>query len=382
MLALALSIALIPKQDAPRQRTICRNGAAIVVERMADEPMISVQLWASSRSVPESAKTHGWRHLLEHLVARGSGDLDRRLEKSGGYLRARTFRDAMQFEISVGPKNLDLAISALSEIMRPLRATQEDIDREIAIFTQEFATYDDAAKLSAGAWFAAYGEGGLDPFGKEDTIKLATPESLRDLQRKHFYPENLVVAIAGDVDIKKATEAATVLVGMKQGATRAADSSRPLGSPGRIEIDGFGEGRAALVSAYDRPQTVGSLAFALAIGSTIEGGFVTYTPSIQRGVMMLGQTEKQSGIGLRIDAVAAQEWPQLFAVGKILARQWVNRYMTSASGVAYIRGLLMVQGLASRPEAMLTAIHALTLSEFKEAALAFSKDRAVTVVGS
>lgn len=383
MLSLAISVALLTQQEPPRLRTICKNGAAILVERMADEPVISVQLWASARSVKDSKDTHGWRHLMEHLVARGQrNDLDKRLETLGCYLRARTFRHAMQFEIVVGQSQLKLAMSAIHELLQPLKVEQAQIDKELAIMREEYATYDNQSRLAAGAWNQAYGDAGLDPFGSLETMAKATPESLRELHRKHFYPENLVLTIAGPVDIKQATELATEFIGMRQGAIKLPDAPQAAGKTGRIEIEGFGEGRAAMVEGYDRPITVGSLAFALSIASGVEGSFVTYTPSQQRGLVIVGQIEKQAGIGLKIDGTTEEDLPRLFQIGKILARHWVERYLYSASGVAYIRGLLLSQSIASRPEAMIAAIEQLTFAQFKEAAHNFSKDRAVTVVGS
>lgn len=383
MLSLALSVALLTQQEPPRLRTLCKNGAAIMVEKMPDEPVISVQLWASARSVKDSPNTHGWRHLMEHLLARGKkNDIDKRLESLGCYLRARTFRDAMQFEVVVGPSQLKLAMSTINELLQPLTVDQGQIDREIVVMKQEVATYDDPSRLAAGAWNQAYGEAGLDPFGSLEVMSKATPESLRDLQRKHFYPENLVLTIAGPIDIKQSTELATELVGMRQGAIKAPDAPLAAGKPGRVEVEGFGEGRAAMVEGYDRPSTIGGLAFALSIASGVEGSFVTYTPSQQRGLVIVGQIEKQAGIGLKIDGATDAEMPELFAIGKILARGWVERYLRTASGVAYIRGLLLVQNVASRPEAMLTAIDQLTFEQFKEAAKNFSKERGITVVGS
>lgn len=382
MLAYALSIVLLNQDEPPRQRTICKNGAAIIVERMVDEPMISVQLWASARSVPETPQTHGWRHLLEHIIARGKGDLDKRLETNGSYLRARTFRDAMQIEVNVGPRQLDLAMSAISEILRPLQTDQAAINHEVAIMREEFATNEDAGKLGGSAWLAAYGDSGLDSIGSLEVMGKATPEALKELQRKHFYPENLVLSIAGPVDVKKATEAAIGLIGVKQGATLAAIPDRAPGKAGRVEAEAFGEGRAAVVGSFDRPQTVGALAFALAVASEVEGSFVTYTPSQRRGLVIVGQTEKVAGMGLKIDSVGVDDWSRLFAIGKILARRWVERYMGSSTGLAYIRGILLSQNHASRPEQMLDAVDQLTSAQFKDAAQAFSREKGITVVGS
>jgi predicted Zn-dependent peptidase len=383
MLALALSVALMSQDEPPRLRTICRNGAAVIVERMAEEPSISVQLWASSRGVPETPDSHGLRHLLEHLVAPGRArDLDRKLESAGGYLRATTYRDAMQFEIVVKPSHLDLALSAVGELLRPIEVDQSRIDREVAIMRQEFATYDDPSKLSRGAWEGAFGQEAMDPFGNLEIMAKATPATLLEIQRKHFYPENLVLSIAGPVDIKKATEASVEAIGMKQGALRIPSPRAQTGKATRIEVDGFGEARAAIVPGFDRPKTAGCLAFALAIASGIEGSFATYTPSADRGMVIVGQTEKLAGVGLKIDGVAESEMPKLYAIGKILARQWVQRYLRTSGGVAYIRGLMLVQNHASRPEQLLATIDNLSFAQFSEAARAFSKENCVVVVGS
>ena len=382
MLAVALSVALLTQEEPDRLRTICRNGSAVIVEKMPDEPTISVQLWASARSVPETAKTHGWRHLLEHLMARGpKGDVDRRLESQGAFLRAQTYRDAMVFEVNVSPRQLDLAIVTILDVLKPIQSTPEDISKELATMAQEFATYDDASRLGRGAWQQAFGDAGLDPIGTLSAMKAASPENLKDLQRRHFYPENLVLSIAGPVDLKSATDSAVQAIGMKQGGIRLPLEIRKNASAGRIEVEGFGEGRAAAAEGFDHPATVGALAFALAVGSGVEGAFVTYTPSADRGLVIVGQTEKLSGIGLKIDAIGEGDWANLFYVGKLLARSWVNRYLSSASGVAYLRGHLLVQNHGSRPEQMLKTIDNLTFDQFKAAARYFAKDRAVTVVG-
>jgi len=81
MLSFAAGLALLfsPPQQPPRLRTLLDNGAVVLVEPVPSAT-ISVQLFASSKYAPETAASHGYRHLLEHLIARGDGTLDRRLE--------------------------------------------------------------------------------------------------------------------------------------------------------------------------------------------------------------------------------------------------------------------------------------------------------------
>jgi predicted Zn-dependent peptidase len=382
MLAALLYLATTYQDDPPRLRTLCPNGAVVLAEKMAKEPAISIQLWASSRTVPETPATHGWRHLLEHLVAPGqNGDLDRRLERAGGYLRARTFRDAMQFEVTVPHNQISLGLSAITELLKPLSVDQAQIDRELQTMREEYATYDDASRLASASWSTAYGEQGLDAFGDFETMKRASPDALRSIQRRQFYPENLVLVIAGPIDVKEATAAAVSVVGIQQGATSGAQRPPLVGHSGRVEIDGFGESRAAIVAGFDKPSTLGALAFALAVASEFEGSFVTYTPTETPGLVIVGQTEKQAGVGLRIDALTEGDLPLLYARGRVLARSWVERYLRTASGVGYLRGLLLIAGKGSRPETMLDGVDGLSYQEFKTASGLFSKDKAVTAVG-
>src|SRR5690242_17678119 len=103
----ALALAQTP-DEPPRLRTVLDNDAVILVEPMPKEPTISVQLFASAKYVPETEATHGFRHLLEHLVAHGDGTIDPKLESQACFMDAETLRDAMQIEFRVGPNQLQL----------------------------------------------------------------------------------------------------------------------------------------------------------------------------------------------------------------------------------------------------------------------------------
>src|SRR5688500_3617518 len=105
-----LLLAAATQDESPRLRTVLPNGAIILAERMPSAPTVSVQLFASSKRVPETAETHGRRHLLEHILAKGpKKNLDTRLESSGAFLEAFTHRDAMQLGVTCGPGRLNMA---------------------------------------------------------------------------------------------------------------------------------------------------------------------------------------------------------------------------------------------------------------------------------
>src|SRR5258708_4271782 len=181
MLALFASLSVGLIQDPPRLRTVLDNESIILVESMPRESVVSVQLFASAKYVPESAATHGYRHLIEHLIAKGDGALDRKLESLACFLNASTLRDAMQIELTVGPTQLQLALDTLGGLLRRPEFTQKQIDHELRVMRDELSMEDDPILLSSAAWEGAFGESGLDPLGTFDSMYRATPEKLADV---------------------------------------------------------------------------------------------------------------------------------------------------------------------------------------------------------
>src|SRR5258708_2113359 len=104
------------QEEPPRLRTLFRNGSTLLVERQADAKYVSVQLFASSRRVPDTPENHGLKHLLEHLVLKGpKHDLDLQMERQGIFFTGRTLRDAMQIEFTCEPGQIATALSALGQ---------------------------------------------------------------------------------------------------------------------------------------------------------------------------------------------------------------------------------------------------------------------------
>lgn len=376
---LALLLGQLPDvQQPPRLRTILPNGATILVERVPGASRVWTRLFLSARGADETPVTHGLRHLLEHLVATGrDGTLDARLEKEGAFLTPQTLRDATEFDCDAPAGKLDLALGALGEMLS-LRSLQAgDIAREAGIVRQEGALMEPSGRFAAAAWRVAYGDAGLAPFGDLDIIRAAAPGTLAALHRRLCVGPNLVVVVAGDVDLDKATAAAAGIVraAPKQEGSFAL---RPAGKGGEGEGDAYGEARALPVPSYDEPRTVAALAAALAIGSELDDAFVTYTPSRRPGLVVLGRTGEETGLDAR---VAAADPAALWGRGKLLVAGWLRRQTGDPGANASLRGLLLAQSVDAAPDRMRDAVSALTYGQFAAAVDAFKGPGAVRVRG-
>lgn len=377
---LALALVQLPAiPQPPRLRTILPNGATVLVERVPNAKFVWTRLFLSSRGVGETAVNHGQRHLLEHLVAVGpDGRIDEGLEREGALLRAQTFRDATEFDVDAPAGKLDLALGALGQMLRLRPVTQDDINREAGIILQEGALLEVPTRLSSAAWRVAYGDAGLDPYGDVAAIRRATPASIAELHRRLCAGPNLVIVVAGDVDLDKATAAASAIV-------RAAPKidatfiGRPEGKPGvKDDAVGFGEARALPVPAYKEVQTMATLAAAYAIASEIEGAFVTYTPSGRPGLVVIGRAGENSGFGALVEKT---DPAALYNRGRLLVDRWLRGQMEDPGANASLRGLLLAQSGDYSPDRMREAITAMRYADFAAAIEAFKGSKAVVVTG-
>lgn len=382
---LCLSSVLVNAQEEPpRLRTLLPNGSILLVENLPRAKSVSVQLFASDRRLPDTPDNHGFRHLLEHLCLKGpKHDLDLQMERQGMFFLGRTLRDAMQIEFTCSPKQIPVALDGLKQALQPISVTQQEITKEVGIMKQELALETDTQRLARAAWTEAYGDQGLDPFGELATMEKATPQALADYQTQLFAPNNLVLVISGPLDIEAVTKIGKGFLEDFSGRASGTVAGRPDGVPGRADLnDAFGEARGARVPGWQSARTAWTLAAAFGVASQVASPFVIYTPSAGNGLVVLGQTDDNSGIGMKIDSMEQGDVAALFPIGKLLARRWLLRQLEEPSSSAFIRGLLLCDGPSNRPEQMLANIDSMTWQDFLRGFVGFRQDAADVAVGS
>lgn len=382
IIALAL-LASPVAQDSPRLRTLLPNGSAILVEQFPKSRVLSVQVFAGTRGCGETPATHGHRHLLEHLVLKGTkGDLDQRLEAEGIFFTGRTHRDALQFEFTGRPDQLGVLLDSIKELLEPPTWTQAVVDRERAIMAEEFALVPDHQRLSRTAWTAAFGDDGLDPFGTHAALQSMTPAQLIQLHRTVFHPAQVVVVVAGNVDLKETTAQVRLLLDDRESTQELPEPTTRTGERGRREADdAFGEVRAAVVEGFG-VETAGVLAAAYGAAAWIDASYVTYTPSLTQGLVLLGRTDANNALGTVVDNLTEAEMALLYPIGKLLMASWLRDQLSQPSSSASLRGLLMTQGRHLRPEDLQQSLDQVGWTAFREGMASLHRDRAVIAVGT
>ncbi len=358
------------------------NGASIHVERVDGAKSVSVQLIASLEGVTGAAATHGHRHLLEHLLAKGPGKtLDKLLEVRGMLLTATTTRDSMAFEVTGAPETLGVAIEAVGRLLKPLEVTQEEVDREGAILEEELALTPWTTRLSSAAWAAAFGEAGLDPLGSPEGVRSAKPEDLTAVQRAAFAPSQIAVAVAGPVDVDSTMTRVRALLspmhGTKRPTTPERVGKRPAGAVRATGVEG--EARGALIPGLGDPMALPTLAAGLALQSAIPESVLVYTPSARPGMAVLCSPEV--GALERIEELSEGEKASLFETGRSLVKGWLRGNLASPSRSARMRGLMLLQAPGADIGEWLGQADRMTYAAFSSALARYGLDQATVVEG-
>jgi len=350
--------------DIPRLRTILPNGLTVLAERMP-APYVSAQVWMASAPGQETALTHGYRHLLEHIMARvDGGRWDSQIESFGGVLEAETSREGTSFRIRLPKNQLPLALDCLSAILKERSITQDNVKREARAIYHESALRSSFTKRVSLAWTKYYGEQGLDPFGDPDLLANASPKSLQTQWSQMLTPSRMAITVVGDVDIDAVSnQLKRKFSGI---SVREAEPVLPI-KP--LTETGVPTGMwVAKVGSPSDTKTAAALAAGLAIGSQLPDSFFSYSPLINQSLVIVGTNEEGSD-RLEMDP------DDLFDLGKRLAHQWVERQLRDPYLAAALRGKLLAQSSGLRPETILANIDGLSRADFVTAFSEFKESK-------
>lgn len=265
------------------------NGAKYRVERQAGSGQVMVALYVSESNLPEDGGTPGTRHLLEHLIAKGSDRLlDTKLESVGLSLTAFTERDGTAFVIMGPSDHAVMAVESLRELLSPLEVGDEELKIELKIIEQEGVFRDRFARFLDSAWMNLFDPGVATIHGNLNAMAQLTPADLRGYSSALMSAGGLTVFVKGDVD---PDVTGLRLAEILQDASPGESTYQPrnvLESIGRKEVvKAKGAARAVISAGLDRPMTLARIGVALALRELEPGFEVIYEPSFDRGVLMM-----------------------------------------------------------------------------------------------
>ncbi|PSN18128.1 peptidase M16 [filamentous cyanobacterium CCP5] len=214
----------LPQLSLPTIRRL-PNGLTIIAEQMPTEA-ISLDVWLRAGSAHEADEINGLAHFLEHMIFKGTHDLqtgefERRIEARGAVTNAATSQDYTHFYLVSAPQDFAaLAPLQIQMVMNP-RLTEADFDRERSVILEEIRQAEDNPRRRT---FYRSMEMTFDrlPYRRPVLGSVTADEALTVQQMRAFHgswyqPGNMTVVAVGNLPVE--TLINTVSEGFEQ-ATR------------------------------------------------------------------------------------------------------------------------------------------------------------------
>lgn len=229
------------------RRTTLPSGLRIISEHQAGVRSAAIGVWVGVGSRDESPTLHGCSHFLEHLLFKGTAersalDISIALDAVGGEFNAFTAKEYTCFHARVLDADLPLAVDVLGDMITASTLHPDDVEAERDVILDEIAMHDDDPDDVVHNLFAeqAWGDSplGRPIAGTVASIQALTRDQIKRFHRRHYRPDNVVVAAAGNVDhgalvrqVKKAFGRNDWLSGTAE-PTRSRHGSRRRVTPG------------------------------------------------------------------------------------------------------------------------------------------------------
>ena len=205
-----------PKLNAP---TVCKldNGLTIIAEQMPVEA-VNLNVWINVGSAKESNEINGMAHFLEHMVFKGTpnleiGEFEHLIEERGAVTNAATSQDYTHYYITTAPKDFAaLAPLQLDVVLNP-SLVDEAFEREKLVVLEEIRRSEDNPRRrtfyrSMETCFETL------PYRRPVLGPASVISNLRSQQMRNFHgawyqPSSMTAAVVGNLPVEELIEIVT-----------------------------------------------------------------------------------------------------------------------------------------------------------------------------
>jgi len=230
-------------------RTVLPSGLRIVTEEERSVRSAAFGIWVNVGSRDESLSTAGASHFLEHLLFKGtktrtSLEISSSIEAVGGETNAFTSKEYTCFYARVIDKDLPLAVDVISDLITSSVVKAADVDAERKVVLEEIAMRDDDPSDLIHDLFLEkyYGDTplGRPILGTVQSINEMSRSTVFNYYRKRYRPQDLVVAVAGNVKHKEVVQMVEDALS-KDNFLDQPKSDYEIRSSGAVKVPGRGQ---------------------------------------------------------------------------------------------------------------------------------------------
>ena len=183
------------------------GGLRVFSEPLAEATSVSLGLWIRAGSRDELDEVAGISHLMEHMLFKGTPDMDalgiaQAFEGIGAQENAATGEEYTVLYARFLPEHLWRALDIMSDMV--LRPTLADLEREREVIVEEIKMYEDRPDQLADEYLSSliFHEDSLGRpiIGSAETVRGVDHATLKDFHSNTYTAPNIFVVAAGKLD--------------------------------------------------------------------------------------------------------------------------------------------------------------------------------------
>ncbi|MCL2294766.1 MAG: insulinase family protein [Spirochaetes bacterium] len=188
------------------------SRARLVYDKVEHTEVCSIGFWFLNGSVDENKEQKGYAHFIEHILFKGTqnkttSEIARCFDRIGSNFNAFTEKETTCFYCTFPSKHIEYAINLLSEIIFSPLFEKSEIQKEKNVIISEIHEYEELPDENSYDLFLKkmwhpYSLG-YKITGEIKDVKKIKRDSLFDFYADRYTPEKLILAVAGNFDIKK-----------------------------------------------------------------------------------------------------------------------------------------------------------------------------------
>lgn len=200
----------------PLENFHLENGLRVTVSEDHTVPLVAVNVWYHVGSANERAGRTGFAHLFEHMLFQGSAHVEANehfelIQRAGGTLNGSTWLERTNYFETVPSNQLALALwleaDRMGELLPAMTQqkldTQRDVVKNERRWSVENQPYGTALEKLQEVGFPEQHPFHHSLIGSMGDLSAASLEDIAEFFRTYYVPDNAVLSICGDVEMKE-----------------------------------------------------------------------------------------------------------------------------------------------------------------------------------
>jgi predicted Zn-dependent peptidase len=210
------------KENSSAQLTVLPNGIRIISEYISAVESFSLGIWVKAGSRDETAQLNGAVHFLEHLAfrrteKRSTKALAAAFEQMGAYSNAYTTKEHTCFYVRALSRDFNRVFRLLAELTLQPAMDARDIEKERGIIIEEIHSCEDEPEemvfdVGESLLFQDHPLG-RPIAGSAESVSALSRNDLLNLRAALYKPQNIVIALAGNISHQEIVSIAARLFG-------------------------------------------------------------------------------------------------------------------------------------------------------------------------